>query len=212
MENGQGRLTPRSRSTLVTGLRSRTPTARARAAAVERCDLCRVEVPGDHRHLLQLDERRILCVCEPCWALRSGDAEYRPTGTRTIWLPDLDLPEQLWAAFGIPIGLAFFFSSTVADGVVACYPSPGGATESELPLEEWASLVAGNPILDTLEPDIEGLLVNRLATTPQHAIAPIDRCYQLVGLIRASWEGFSGGDRVRDAVSGFFAELEVQAG
>ena len=47
-------------------------------------------VPDDHRHLLQLVERRIECVCESCWALRSGDAEYRPTGSRTLWLPDID--------------------------------------------------------------------------------------------------------------------------
>ena len=51
------------------------------------------------------------------------------------WLPDLDMsPDERWAGFGIPIGLAFFMRTTVAGGVVALYPSPAGATESELDL------------------------------------------------------------------------------
>ncbi len=102
------------------------------AADVERCDLCGTTVPADHRHLLHLVERRIECVCESCWALRSGDAEYRPTGSRIEWLPDIQLPDDVWASFQIPIGLAFFMDSTTAGCVVALYPSPGGATESEL--------------------------------------------------------------------------------
>ena len=44
------------------------------AASVERCDLCNTTIPEDHRHLLHLTERRIICSCEACWALRSGDA------------------------------------------------------------------------------------------------------------------------------------------
>ena len=43
-----------------------------------------------------------------CWAMRSGEGDYRPTGNRTLWLPDLDVPDDLWASFQIPIGLAFF--------------------------------------------------------------------------------------------------------
>ena len=35
--------------------------------------------------------------------------------------------------------------------------------------------------------------MNRMADPPAFAIAPIDRCYMLVGLIKASWEGISGG-------------------
>jgi hypothetical protein len=36
---------------------------------------------------------------------------------------------------------------------------------------------------------------------------PIDRCYELVGIIKATWEGISGGDAVRNAVEAFFARL-----
>jgi Family of unknown function (DUF5947) len=175
------------------------------AGAVERCDLCRSVLPDDHRHLLQLEERRILCVCEPCRALRGGDAGLRPVGTRTIGLPDFALPDELWSSFQIPIGLAFFLHSSVTDSVVAMYPSPVGATESELRLDAWRRLVELNPALRGLEPDAEGLIVDRRLGVA--AIAPIDRCYELVGLIKSRWEGISGGDGVERAIAEFFVGL-----
>jgi hypothetical protein len=180
-------------------------------AGEERCDLCTTTVPAQHRHLLNLVERRIECVCESCWALRSGDAEFRPTGTRTLWLGDLDLPEEIWAGFQIPIGLAFFMESTVAGCVVALYPSPAGATESELHFSTWSRLVELNPVLAGLEPDVEGLIINRLADPPAYVIAPIDRCYELTGTIKASWDGISGGTGVDEAIAGFFEALRSQA-
>ncbi len=181
------------------------------SAPEEWCDLCESSVPADHRHLLNLVERRIECVCESCWALRSGDAEYRPTGGRTLWLPELRVPEEVWASFQIPIGLAFFMESSVAGCVVALYPSPGGATESELHFSSWSRMIELNPILAELEADIEGLIVNRLSEPPAYSIAPIDRCYALTGTIKVNWEGISGGPRVQEAVSSFFAQLEQQA-
>ena len=177
------------------------------AEPLERCDLCNTTVPPDHRHMLNLYERQIVCVCESCWGLRSGDESFRPTGTRTLWLEGFELPEELWAQFRIPIGLAFFMHSSVTDCVVAMYPSPAGATESELHFETWSRLVDLNPLLRTLEPDAEGLIVNRMAEPHQFAIAPIDRCYMLVGLIKASWEGISGGAAVERAIEGYFEKL-----
>ena len=46
-----------------------------------------------------------------------------------------------------------------------------------------------NPVLRDLEPDAEALIVNRMSDPPAFAIAPIDRCYMLVGLIKASLGG-----------------------
>src|SRR4029077_2025975 len=96
-----------------------------------RCDLCGGLTAEDHRQLLHLQDRRILCACERCWAMRAGDPGLRPTGTRSLVLDRFDLPDELWATFQIPIGLAsFFISDAVANGnVVALYPSPAGATE-----------------------------------------------------------------------------------
>ena len=184
------------------------------AGPQERCDICGTTIPGDHRHLLHVEERRIVCSCEACWALHSGDPEYRPSGMRTLWLGGFDCGEELWGMLGIPIGLAFFMRSSVSDAahpVVAFYPSPAGATESELGLDAWDALVHANPALHRLEPDAEALIVNRLAEPPQYAIAPIDVCYALVGLIKSRWEGISGGDALGGAVSDFFETIRARA-
>jgi hypothetical protein len=73
-----------------------------------------------------------------------------------------------------------------------------------------ATLVANNPFLAELEPDIEALLVNRVHGACEHYLAPIDRCYALVGLIRTKWRGLSGGDEAWKAIDGFFAGLREQ--
>lgn len=179
--------------------------------AQERCDICNTTLPDDHRHMLHLVDRRIVCTCEACWALYSGNPEYRPTGKRVVWLDDLQCDETTWASFQIPIGLAFFMHSTVTASVVAFYPSPAGATESELTLESWQSLVDANPVLEQLEPDAEALVVNRMSDPPQYAIVPIDQCYALVGLIKSRWEGISGGRAIETAVPEFFAALRARA-
>src|SRR5262245_1957027 len=192
----------------------RLASSREAAAArvpLERCDLCGAEIPEDHRHLVHVEERRIVCACEPCRALLAGEGPWRPTGARVVWLDGLELSDERWNGFGIPIGLAFVFTTGTPLGAVAFYPSPAGATESELDLDAWDELVAANPVLGTLEPEAEALLVNRLARPPQHAIVPVDECYRLVGLVRASWQGISGGAGVARAVEGFFAELRGRA-
>jgi len=207
----------RRRAQLVFGLRglARTQPSPGPAAPAadegERCDLCGVGIADDHRHLLHLTERRIVCSCEACWAMRAGEGDYRPTGSRTLWLGGLELPDDLWASFQIPIGLAFFMYSTVTACVVAMYPSPGGATESELHFESWNRLLELNPVLEGLEPDIEGLIANRMSDPAEYLIAPIDRCYALTGTIKAHWEGISGGPGVNAAVDSFFAQLRSEA-
>jgi hypothetical protein len=182
-----------------------------RAEPETRCELCGVEVAPDHRHLLQTGERRIVCVCETCWAVRAGDGDYRPTGRRAVWLDDFELPDELWARLGVPIGLALFFDSAPAGRVIALYPSPAGATESELPLDAWEELVAANPVLADLETDSEALLVDRISKPAHYALAPIDEAYRLIGTVRASWEGISGGPGVAEALTGFFAALRERA-
>ena len=202
----------RRRALMVSGLRGLAKPKPPQAASPdERCDLCTTTVPPDHRHMLNLYERQIVCVCESCWALRSGDAEFRPTGNRTLWLEGFRLPEELWAQFRIPIGLAFFMHSSVTNCIVALYPSPAGATESELHFETWDRLAGMNPVLQELEPDAEALIVNRMSEPPAYAIAPIDRCYMLVGLVKASWEGISGGGGVERAIEAYFDDLRKVA-
>jgi hypothetical protein len=199
----------RMRALAQTGGASRGPGTRA--PAQERCDLCNTTIPDDHRHLIHLEQRRIVCSCEACWALHSGDAEYRPTGMRTLWLEQFECDQETWGMFQIPIGLAFFMRSSLTGGVVAFYPSPAGATESELNLEPWEQLVALNPVLAELEADAEALVINRLSEPHQHVIAPIDDCYALVGLIKSRWEGISGGSALQEAVPTFFEAMRDRA-
>lgn len=197
-------------STLVTGLgRLARP---APSVQTEKCELCGRPLSDEHRHLLELDERRILCACEPCIAVKSGMDSYCPVATRTLWLDDFVFPDELWAAFQLPVGLAFFLRSTGTNSIVALYPSPAGATECELHLDSWEKLVAANPILRDLEADAEALVVNRISDPPQHAIVPIDECYRLVGLIKSTWQGISGGSAIEDAVPKFFDYVRNKAG
>ena len=212
MSFGRGEVTASGRlpSTLVAGLgRLARP---APVEETEKCELCGRPLSDDHRHLLELNERRILCACEPCLAMKSGLDNYCPVSTRTLWLDDFQFSDELWAAFQLPVGLAFFMRSTGTNSVVALYPSPAGATECELHLESWDKLVELNPILKDLEADAEALVVNRISETPQQAIVPIDECYRLVGLIKSTWQGISGGSAIEDAVPKFFEYVRHNAG
>jgi Fe-S cluster biogenesis protein NfuA len=200
----------RSGRTVKVALDLGQPAPDAEEEAGAHCELCPSGLADGHRHLLHLYERRIVCVCETCWSVHSGDDEYRPAGVRTLWLDEFELPDELWASLQIPIGLAFVMRSSVTGEVVALYPSPAGATESELDPPAWTALCAVNPVLDRLEPDAEALVVNRMAG--QYAIAPIDQCYRLVGLVKERWEGISGGAGLEAAVAGFFEELRARAG
>jgi hypothetical protein len=95
--------------------------------------------------------------------------------------------------------------------VVAFYPSPAGATESELDLDAWGALSALNPVLDDLEPEAETLILDRIHKPPRAAITPTDEAYRLVGMIKATWEGISGGSAVEDSIQGFFEQLRERA-
>jgi hypothetical protein len=177
-------------------------------ANVEQCEFCSLPLESGHRHLLELATRKIVCACNAC-ALRFDNVIGRwklvPRDTRR--LDNFQITDVSWAALSLPIELAFFFRSTAARKIIAMYPSPAGATESLLPLANWEALVADNPALSRMEPDVETLLVNRLKDAREYFIAPIDVAFELVGLIRLHWRGFSGGDRVWQELDAFFSRL-----
>lgn len=122
------------------------------------------------------------------------------------------MDDQEWESLLIPINLAFFAFSSTSNKMVAQYPSPGGAMESLLDLEYWSAIEERNPVINKLEPDVEALLVNRLKAPGRYYRSPIDRCFQLVGLIRTHWRGLSGGEQVWKEIDGFFRELDSRAG
>jgi hypothetical protein len=108
----------------------------------------------------------------------------------------------------IPIGLAFFVESSAEKRVLALYPSPAGSTESLLSMEAWTDIVDENPSLSKMQSDVEALLVNRLEPDAEYYLAPIDKCYELVGLIRGNWRGFTGGTEVWVKIRKFFEEMK----
>ena len=189
----------------------------AREAAVEReqelerCDLCGEPIPAQHRHLFDLSSRELLCACQACRILferpAAGGAHYRLVPNRRIALADFVMDDAAWERLRIPVDMAFFFHSSEAERVQAYYPGPMGATESLLELGAWDELVRDNPVLATLEPDVEALLVNRARGARMHFIVPIEDCYRLAGLIRTRWRGLSGGEDVWKAIDGFFKEV-----
>jgi hypothetical protein len=164
----------------------------------ERCDLCAQQVPADHRHLFDPQERQLVCACGPCAILFpwQAKARYKEVPRETRRLAEYALSDADWDALMIPINIAFFVRS--AGRVTAFYPSPAGAMASSLDVSDLPLV----PLLD----DVEALVINRLGE-PQYWVLPIDHCYRLVGIIRSKWRGLSGGDEVWDAVGRFFAEL-----
>lgn len=180
----------------------------------EACELCGARLPDDHRHLLEPVARQVLCACQACSILfdRPGsEVRYRTIPREVRGLAGVSLPDAVWDGLGLPVNMAFIHHSSAAGRAVAYYPSPGGATESLLPLDTWDRLLADNPALAAMLPDVEALLVNRVAGARDYYIAPIDECFRLVGLMRLSWQGISGGTEVWRQVHAFFLELERRA-
>ncbi|CAN5857174.1 DUF5947 family protein [soil metagenome] len=186
-------------------------TARKPPTPGEACELCVAPVPEDHRHVVDLERRSLLCSCRGCALLfefsGSSHGRYRTVPERYLRIEPFTLPPQAWATLQIPVGMAFVVNNTQLERSVAFYPSPGGATESELPLDAWSQIVAANPGLDQAEPDVEAVLIRTGGDGEQCFVVPVDRCYELVGVLRMHWRGFDGGQEVREHIAEFFADV-----
>ena len=187
----------------------------APAAPGERCDYCAVPLPEDHGHLIDMQGRRIMCSCRPCYLVfepqGAAQGRYKAVPTRYAELSDLVLDDAGWDRLQIPIGLAFFFFNSAEVRTIALYPGPAGATESQLDLAAWAEIVAANPALQTLAPDVEAVLLLRRDGATRCFIVPIDSAYKLVGIIRTSWKGFDGGSEAWNKIEAYFAELRERS-
>ncbi|CAA9393754.1 MAG: Uncharacterized protein MSMEG_2717 [uncultured Rubrobacteraceae bacterium] len=180
-------------------------------AVPESCELCSEPIPPEHRHLLNVSTREIMCACRPCSILfdkeAASEGKLRLVPDRCLSIEDFEMSDVQWASLRIPVDMAFFFHSTPVERVAAFYPSPMGPTESLLELSAWEELEEGNPVLKEMERDAEALLINRVRGTREYFLVPIDECYSLVGLIRIHWRGLSGGQEVWEEIDRFFEAL-----
>jgi hypothetical protein len=198
------------------GLR-RVVNSRPAPVEGERCEMCAEPIGPEHQHVVNLESRGLLCTCRACYLLFTAeDAElrYRAVPDRYLSFPGFTLAGRQYDELEIPVGLAFLFSNSVQGRVVAFYPGPAGATESELSLDAWTRIVETNPELGQLRPDVEALLIrseDRDGNEFSCHLVPIDTCYELVGRLRLLWRGFDGGSEVRQAIDDFFLGVAARA-
>lgn len=190
---------------------------RARRLEGETCELCGVPVQPDHPHVVDRERRHICCACRACALLFmepvAARGRYRTVPDRVLRELDFTLSEADWARLEIPVRLAFFFFNSALDRWVAFYPSPAGATESELGLGMFEDVRRRSVLARCIEPDVEALI----AYAPRGEesfiwyLVPIDRCYELVGRVRVGWRGFTGGPEAQEAIAEFFRQLAEES-
>jgi hypothetical protein len=189
----------------------------------ERCEMCAEPIPDEHQHVVDVKSRSLMCTCRGCYLLftdQHAALHYRAVPDRYLSFPEFRFDRSDWEDLQIPVGLVFLFRNSSLDQVVAFYPSPAGATESQLPLQSWGRILHANPDLNHLLPDVEALLISSSTATRGGGgqpgdfschLVPIDACYELVGTMRKTWRGFDGGQEARAAMDDFFARVEARS-
>jgi hypothetical protein len=181
------------------------------------CEMCAELIADEHRHLVDLDARTLLCACRGCYLLftseGAGGRHFRAVPDRYVSFPDLRLSSEQWESLQIPVSVAFFFLNSALGRVAAFYPGPAGATESELPLDTWAEVLEAHPELGSVQPDVEAFLVRAKSNRAgaECFVVPIDACYELVGHLRRLWRGFDGGQQAHEKLNSFFEDVRARA-
>jgi Family of unknown function (DUF5947) len=206
------------------GVLRRVLAPRSRPRPGEACDMCGESIASDqHSHVASISDRRLLCTCRACYLLftreGAGRRRLRAVPDRPRRQRQFAFTQAQWDELAIPVELVFLLQQSdpvdVAGpaSLVACYPSPAGATESELDLSAWTALTADNPVLADVEPDVEAVLIRRNGSENfTGLVVPIDACYELVGIVRQHWAGFQGGAEVWARIDDFFGGLIERAG
>jgi hypothetical protein len=196
-------------------LRAVAPAPTPAPTPRDTCELCGTAVADGHGHGVDAEQHRLVCLCDPCrivlGANRDGHGRFRALPDRVVADPEFARADGEWEALGIPVSTAFFFHDSVADGIVAFYPSPAGATESLLGAHQWEDLAGTSAVASELVPDTEAMLVRRGDDVHESYLVPVDRCYELVGLLRMHWRGFDGGQEAHDALDEFFGRIRAEA-
>ena len=97
--------------------------AQRREAALERCELCGEPIPEQHRHVLALSDREVMCACRACSLLfanpAAGGGRYKLIPDRRLRIDDFELSDLTWEELRLPVDMAFFFRSSAAGRVLA---------------------------------------------------------------------------------------------
>lgn len=181
----------------------------------EKCEMCGEAIGEDHSHVVNLDNRSLMCSCRGCYLLFTHEGasrgKFRAVPNRYIYDPRFELHQDQWEALQIPVGLAFLFFNSAMKKFVAFYPSPAGATESLLDLQAWADVMEANPGFADVTPDVEALLLHNSNAGFECFLTPIDSCYELVGRVKLNWKGFDGGSEVWDDIDAFLTSLRERS-
>ena len=202
-DRGCAALAQRSRGR-ARGRRSSAATCAARRSrpSTATCSTCRA--------------RELLCACRACALLFDRARRARPLPARAR---PAAAARRLRARRRRVGGAAaagrhgvLLPRSAPAGRVRGVLPEPDGRRPSRCSSStRGSSSRRANPVLATLEPDVEALLVNRARGAREHWLVPIDDCYALVGLIRTRWRGLTGGARGVGGDRAFFDELDRRA-
>ena len=127
----------------------------------EACELCGEALGHQHRHVVHLDHRSLLCVCRACYLLftRDGAAGGRYRAVPQRYAPDPSVPSERGAVGGleIPVGVAFFFRNSQADQVCGLLPQPGRRHRVHARPPVWDEVLAANPSMAEAQSDVEAV-------------------------------------------------------
>jgi len=182
-----------------------------RLTAVQ-CEMCAAPLVEKQRHLLDLAHHTLLSICPACarsFGPRGANASlYRLIPTRHLALLDFQAADDSWAG---PVKVICLLRANETGSVLAVYLDPSGVRESIFDLDRWKTLRAANPLLESLEPDVETLLLQRMGPRPLAYIVPIDTCARLIHLLEDRRGKQEGECEIWQAVGSFFADLQADA-
>lgn len=177
------------------------------------CEICAARLAEQHAHVVDTRTDSLRCACAACVLLfRGNDAHFRLVPEHPRRDPSFVLTRGDLESLGAPVGLAFCCLSSKHGRWLMRLPSPAGAVEAELDEKVWSGLLDRSAFLQSIAPDVEALLVYaRRSGEVDCLVAPLDVCYELAGLVRRHYRGFSGGDAAHQAFETFFQELRARS-
>jgi hypothetical protein len=173
------------------------------------CELCAAPLTVAHDHLFDPGTRVVRCSCRACAMIipSASSAAYRLVPNRRERV--VDDVGGLVAQLGIPVGVAALLIHDHGRASVA-FPGPAGIVESELDGEAWARVVAALPVAATLVPEVEAIVCSTLPNGGAWRVG-IDVVFELVGALRASWHGLTGGPEAPRTLARVLAALGAPA-